>query len=75
MNKERIEQIARECGVWTAEIVTDKPVRYPVRESIERFAQAIRNEALDEACKTVYGNCENDNAAQRTVDAIRRLKV
>lgn len=42
---------------------------------VTKVKKRVGNEALDEACKTVYGNCENDNAAQRTVDAIRRLKV
>lgn len=73
MNKERIEQIARECGLYQGKAQDDCLVCSAF--DYEKFAQAIRTEALDEACKTVYGNCENDNAAQRTVDAIRRLKV
>lgn len=74
MNKERIEQIARELRVDLA--VTLRRAHTPeflqVIES--RLSQAV-NEALEEACQVVYGQCDNDNVAQRTVDAIRRLKV
>ena len=44
-------------------------------EKLMEFAQVVRNEALEEACQVVYGQCDNDNVAQRTVNAIRRLKV
>lgn len=34
--------MAREAGMPPAEIVTDKPVVYPVPEAIERFAALVR---------------------------------
>jgi hypothetical protein len=45
-----------------------------VQEVELAFAQ-VHNRALDEACKVVYGMCESDNAAERTVKAIRALKT
>lgn len=82
MNKERIEQIARECGLWPtleAHNVDEQgkadAITLALQHEISKFAQAIRNEALDEACAVVYGQCDNDNVAQRTVEAIRRMKV
>lgn len=35
------------------------------------LAKAVRKAAMEEACSIVYGQCESDNVAQRTVDAIR----
>lgn len=36
-------------------------------------AAAIRAQALEEACQAVYGLCDSDNVAERTVKAIRAL--
>ena len=33
------------------------------------------NQALDNACDVVFGQCSSDNVAQRTVKAIRELKL
>jgi hypothetical protein len=43
--------------------------------ALREYGAEVRNEALDEACTAVYGQCDNDNVAQRTVDAIRKMKV
>lgn len=82
MNKKRIEQIAQECGLWPtleAHNVDEQgkadAITLALQHEIIKFAQAIRNEALEDACKAVYGNAESDNVAQRTVDAIRKMKV
>ena len=32
------------------------------------------NAALEKACAVVFGYCDSDNVAQRTVNAIRKLK-
>jgi len=44
-------------------------------EGLERFAAlvaaAAKAEEREACCKIVYGQCESDNVAQRTVDAIR----
>ncbi len=41
MNRDDIIRMAREAGMAPAEIVTDKPVIYPVPEAIERFAALV----------------------------------
>ena len=41
MNRDDIIRMAREAGMAPAEIVTDKPVIYPVPEAIERFAKLV----------------------------------
>jgi arylamine N-acetyltransferase len=43
--------------------------------ALREYGAEVRNEALDEACTVVYGQCDNDNVAQRTVEAIRRMKI
>lgn len=67
MNKERIEQIAEKA--MSHAVCAGEPhfVEDAIKEAV--------NEALEEACQVVYGQCDNDNVAQRTVNAIRRLKV
>ena len=42
--------------------------------AIAALVARVRNEALEQACSLVYGHCESDNVAQRTVNAIRALK-
>jgi hypothetical protein len=49
MTQEDIIKLAREAGMPPAEIVTDKPVVYPVPEALERFA-ALVAAAEREAC-------------------------
>ena len=38
---------------------------------IERFAALVAAHEREACCSIVYGQCESDNVAQRTVDAIR----
>jgi hypothetical protein len=38
---------------------------------LERFAELVRADERNACCAIVYGQCESDNLAQRTVDAIR----
>ena len=38
---------------------------------LERFAALVAAHEREACCKIVYGLCESDNVAQRTVDAIR----
>jgi len=40
-------------------------------ETIERFAALVAATEREACCKIVHGQCESDNVAQRTVDAIR----
>jgi hypothetical protein len=41
-------------------------------KELEAFAKLVRAAERDECCAIVYGQCESDNVAQRTVDAIRK---
>ena len=40
-------------------------------EAIERFAALVAAHEREACCSIVHGQCESDNVAQRTVDAIR----
>ena len=54
MTREDIVRMAREAGMPPAEIVTDKPVVYPVPEALERFAALIaahEREACAQVCE------------------------
>lgn len=44
-------------------------------EAIERLIAIATNAALEQAASVVFGQCSSDNVAQRTADAIRKLKV
>ena len=46
-------------------------VRIPNLEKLERFAALVAAHEREACCKIVYGLCESDNSAQRTVEAIR----
>ena len=37
----------------------------------QHFAALVAANEREECCKIVHGQCESDNVAQRTVDAIR----
>jgi hypothetical protein len=39
--------------------------------ALEKFAALVAAAEREACCKIVYGQCESDNVAQRTVDAIR----
>jgi len=53
------------AGNFTAWIGTGTP------EFLERFANLVAQHEREACCVIVYGQCESDNVAQRTVDAIR----
>jgi len=40
-------------------------------EELERFAALVAAAEREACCSIVHGQCESDNVAQRTVDAIR----
>jgi hypothetical protein len=50
-------------GVWITDGCWD--------EELERFAKLVAAAEREACCSIVYGQCESDNVAQRTVDAIR----
>ena len=41
------------------------------QDELERFAALVAAHEREACCKIVHGQCESDNVAQRTVDAIR----
>ena len=41
------------------------------QDELERFAALVAAAEREACCKIVYGLCESDNSAQRTVEAIR----
>jgi hypothetical protein len=67
---------------WRKRTITDMareaqlPYFYQTGETanlpqLERFAELVRADERNACCAIVYGQCESDNLAQRTVDAIR----
>lgn len=78
MNIDAINEKAREL----ANFILDSIGQPPLTSSEEKFIIPIikqvllevRRDALEEACGVVFGQCESDNVAQRTVDAIRKMK-
>ena len=66
MTRDEIVQIAWDVGVFIhSHPSQDGPTK------LERFAERIAAAEREACCKIVYGQCESDNVAQRTVDAIR----
>lgn len=66
----------KEFGKWVLEvsepeiIVDDGPTRF-ARHAWEAGAEYMRQECM----KLVYGMCESDNVAARTVEAIRKIEA
>ena len=64
MKREDVIRMAKEAGLVGLE-------QGGVLENFERFAALVAAHEREACCKIVYGLCESDNVAQRTVDAIR----
>ncbi len=64
MNRDDIIRMAREAGMAPAEIVTDKPVIYPVPEAIERFAKLVAAAEREECAKIAFNAKTYIEAAQ-----------
>jgi len=76
--KERIEELARECGIIGYEFINGKPVLEKISDREIRFF----NEALEMAakeCEDISGNepsgCGGRFGALDSAEAIRKLKV
>jgi hypothetical protein len=71
MTRDDIIRMAREAGM------TDSPDDYNAYwtadsiDELERFANLIAAAEREACCAIVYGQCDSDNVAQRTADAIR----
>ena len=63
MNRDDIIRMAREANLW---MTSDERIA-----AVERFAALVAAAEREACCKIVHGQCESDNVAQRTVDAIR----
>ena len=69
MTQEDNMRMAREAGFVEYELEDYTQSGYDIR--YERFAALVRADEREECCSIVWGLCESDNVAQRTVDAIR----
>ena len=65
MNREEVICMAEEAGISIGAFGG----RY--QRQLERFAALVAAAEREACCKIVHGQCESDNVAQRTVDAIR----
>lgn len=73
MTRDDIIKLAREAGMPPVEIVTDKPVVYPVPEALERFATLVRDYLLSTEIHTCHADCQRFACVQtrRAVEAER----
>ena len=76
MNREDVIRMSRESGgidVTTTYIPDGMTVWLGTGtpEFLERFAALVAAHEREACCTIVYGLCESDNVAQRTVEAIR----
>ena len=69
MNREDVIRWMQEVG---AKESNPTPQTYDGFVDIfQHFADLVAAAEREACCKIVYGQCESDNVAQRTVDAIR----
>ena len=68
MNREDIIRMAQEAGAF---FDGDFSVYDMPEHCFEKFAALVAAAEREACCEIVYGQCESDNVAQRTVDAIR----
>jgi len=66
MTQDEIIEMAKQAGIcsWL------KPPE-DVKDRLETFAKLVTAKEQDRCCSIVFAQCESDNVAQRTVDAIR----
>ena len=68
MTQDEIIEMARQSSVLN----NDRNIFFEFFvEEIEAFAKLIAAKEQDRCCSIVFAQCESDNVAQRTVDAIR----
>ena len=67
MNRDDIIHMAKEAGLAPASFCRWSAYS----DDLERFATLVAAAEREACCKIVHGQCESDNVAQRTVDAIR----
>jgi len=67
MTQDEIIEMARKAGVRDDENIFE----FSQYKYLERFAKLVAAKEQDRCCSIVFAQCESDNVAQRTVDAIR----
>lgn len=60
---------------WDDDAVPPRDVWSHSAEQLHAYSLAVAQAVIKACCRVVYGQCESDNAAQRTVDAIRAMKI
>jgi hypothetical protein len=65
-----IIELAKQAGLQTDNAGVWVDDGY-INDQLERFAELVAAHEREACCAIVYGLCESDNVAQRTVDAIR----
>ena len=71
MTRDDIIRMAREAE-WSGIHCVEPSLSINLTEDeLERFAALVAAAEREACCKIVHGQCESDNVAQRTVDAIR----
>ena len=68
MNRDDIIRMAQEAGAF---FDGDFSVYDMPEHCFEKFAALVAAAEREACCKIVHGQCESDNVAQRTVEAIR----
>ena len=63
MTQDEISELARKAGLFGTFVKH--------KDEIETFAKLVATKEQDRCCAIVFAQCESDNVAQRTVDAIR----
>ena len=69
MNRDDIRRMAKEAGIYMGGHPMN-PLNVYLGD-LERFAALVAAAEREACCKIVYGLCESDNVAQRTVEVIR----
>ena len=69
MNRDDIRRMAKEAGIYMGGHPMN-PLNVYLGD-LERFAALVADHEREACCKIVYGLCESDNVAQRTVEVIR----
>jgi hypothetical protein len=64
MTQDEIIEMARQVGMYGL-------VEGGLIQEFESFAKLVAAKERERCCSIVFAQCESDNVAQRTVDAIR----
>jgi len=66
MTQDEIIEMARQAGMDYLQYISPSAFA-----KVEAFAKLVAAKEQDRCCSIVFSQCESDNVAQRTVDAIR----